>query len=280
MRHNPKYKEIEESGRPAIILKFHLYTDGDFGINVDENNKGRSSGIKYDIEDYTIDFAEEYIITDPNDNRSKICSELRYILRRIYGDIRADFDHTGYIYNWFRDAMDNFGTEPDQTTYEFGLSGNYDGSYIRIILKNIIKFNILDSVYIVNMEESNPFHHICLDLDDCITRALILEQGITESYVRYVNQYDRLSDNYIENNSLFVTEEEAIAAAKKRIDNKINELSVEIEKLKAMSDDISVPDKINEIFEKYYEIAKKKFAKQEASGCLTNEDIRKSFNKI
>ena len=278
MRHNPKYKEIEESGRPAIILKFHLYTDGDFGINVDENNKGRSSGIEYDIEDYTIDFAEDYIITDPNDNRSKICSELRYILRRVYGDIRADFDHTGYIYNWFKDAIDNFGTEPDRAEYEFGLSGNYDGSYIRIILKNIVKFSILDSVYIVNIEESNPSHPVCLDLDDCITRALILEQGITQSYVRYVNQYNRLSDKYIENNSLFATEYEAIVAAKKRIDNKINDLSVQIAELQAMSDDIYVPDKINKIFENYYEIAKRKFAEQEASGNLTIEDIRKFFN--
>lgn len=279
MKHN-QYKEIVESGRPAIILKIHLYTDGDFGVNVDENNIGRSSGIKYDIEDYTIDFAEEYIITDPNDDRSKICSELRYILRRVYGDIRADFDHTGYIYNWFKDAIDNFGTESNRTEYEFGLSGNYDGSYIRIILKNIIKFDILDSVYIVDLEESNPPHSICFDIDGYITRALVLEQGITQSYVRYVNQYNRLSDEYVENNSLFATEEEAITEAKKRINNKINDLSIQIDQLQAMSDDISVSDNINKIFEKYYEIAKKKFAEQEASGNLTTEDIRKIFNKI
>ena len=263
MIRNTEYEEIIQNNRPAIIIHFHFNTDGDFSIRLDENGKGIYSGIEYECENETIDFKnEDIIISNPDNDKLKIYIEAIHKIKDIYNELVISYDRTEYIYNWFKEAIDWLTSDNiAERENEFYLSGNYDMSYIRIILKDIILFKPLDSVYMLNA-----------DTEDYVTRGLLVNQNVYGSTIRYIQSHNHVVEKTFQNNDVFSTEEEAITEAKKRISADITYLQDRIDEYKHLLNDLKVSDKVNKVFEDYYTNAKKNYEEQKEKG---NIDLKK-----
>lgn len=260
------YDDIFLSHRPAIIIHFHFCTDGDFGVRLDENGKGIYSGLAYDMDEIeNIDFKEDLVIYNPEDDKVSIYTEALCKLKQVFNELIINYDRMEYIYGWFKSAIDWLtDTNISDTENEFYISGNYDGSYIKITLKDILKYETMDTVYILNSDSK----------DNYVNKGLVVNQDAYSTTVRYIGDYNNVIERVFDNNSVFGSEEEAIAEAKKRISAQIDDYEELISICKADIDNLGVSDKINKAFEKYYEDAKRKVAIQEEIGkFLSKKDI-------
>lgn len=259
------YDDIFLSHRPAIIIHFHFCTDGDFGVRLDENGKGIYSGLAYDTDEIeNIDLKEDLVIWNPEDDKVKIYVEALHALKNIFKDLIVDYDRMEYIYRWFKKVIDWLTSDSitDSTFTEY-MSGNYDGSYIRITLKDILKYTVMDSVYILNS-----------GTDNYVNRGLLINQDAYGATIRYIGDYNNVVEKVFNNNDIFKTEAEAIEEAKKRINEDIVGLEDRIKTYKEKINNLGIPKKINKAFEKYYKDAEREVAVQEEiGGFLSKKDI-------
>lgn len=259
------YDDIFLSHRPAIIIHFHFCTDGDFGVRLDENGKGVYSGLAYDTDEIeNIDLKEDLVIWNPEDDKVKIYIEALHALKNVFKDLIVDYDRMEYVYRWFKKVIDWLTSDSitDSTFTEY-MSGNYDGSYIRITLKDILKYTVMDSVYILNS-----------GIDNYVNRGLLINQDAYGATIRYIGDYNNVVEKVFNNNDVFKTEAEAIEEAKKRINEDIIGLEDRIKTYKEKINNLGIPKKINKAFEKYYTEAEREVARQEEiGGFLSKKDI-------
>ena len=259
------YDDIFLSHRPAIIIHFHFCTDGDFGVRLDEDGRGIYSGLAYDTDEIeNIDLKEDLVIWNPEDDKVKIYIEALHALKNVFKELIVDYDRMEYVYRWFKKVIDWLTSDSitDSTFTEY-MSGNYDGSYIRITLKDILKYTVMDSVYILNS-----------GTDNYVNRGLLINQDAYGATIRYIGDYNNVVEKVFNNNDVFKTEAEAIEEAKKRINEDIAELENRIETYKEKINNLGIPKKINKAFEKYYTEAEREVARQEEiGGFLSKKDI-------
>ena len=259
------YDDIFLSHRPAIIIHFHFCTDGDFGVRLDEDGRGIYSGLAYDTDEIeNIDLKEDLVIWNPEDDKVKIYIEALHTLKNVFKELIVDYDRMEYVYRWFKKVIDWLTSDSitDNTFTEY-MSGNYDGSYIRITLKDILKYTVMDSVYILNS-----------GTDNYVNRGLLINQDAYGATIRYIGDYNNVVEKVFNNNDVFKTEAEAIEEAKKRINEDIAELENRIETYKEKINNLGIPKKINKAFEKYYTEAEREVARQEEiGGFLSKKDI-------
>ena len=259
------YDDIFLSHRPAIIIHFHFCTDGDFGVRLDEDGRGIYSGLAYDTDEIeNIDLKEDLVIWNPEDDKVKIYIEALHTLKNVFKELIVDYDRMEYVYRWFKKVIDWLTSDSitDSTFTEY-MSGNYDGSYIRITLKDILKYTVMDSVYILNS-----------GTDNYVNRGLLINQDAYGATIRYIGDYNNVVEKVFNNNDVFKTEAEAIEEAKKRINEDIAELENRIETYKEKINNLGIPKKINKAFEKYYTEAEREVARQEEiGGFLSKKDI-------
>ena len=259
------YDDIFLSHRPAIIIHIHFCTDGDFGVRLDEDGRGIYSGLAYDTDEIeNIDLKEDLVIWNPEDDKVKIYIEALHTLKNVFKELIVDYDRMEYVYRWFKKVVDWLTSDSitDSTFTEY-MSGNYDGSYIRITLKDILKYTVMDSVYILNS-----------GTDNYVNRGLLINQDAYGATIRYIGDYNNVVEKVFNNNDVFKTEAEAIEEAKKRINEDIAELENRIETYKEKINNLGIPKKINKAFEKYYTEAEREVARQEQiGGFLSKKDI-------
>lgn len=259
------YDDIFLSHRPAIIIHFHFCTDGDFGVRLDEDGRGIYSGLAYDTDEIeNIDLKEDLVIWNSEDDKVKIYIEALHALKNVFKELIIDYDKMEYVYRWFKKVIDWLTSDSitDNTFTEY-MSGNYDGSYIRITLKDILKYTVMDSVYILNS-----------GTDNYVNRGLLINQDAYGATIRYIGDYNNVVEKVFNNNDVFKTEAEAIEEAKKRINEDIAELENRIETYKEKINNLGIPKKINKAFEKYYTEAEREVARQEEiGGFLSKKDI-------
>lgn len=259
------YDDIFLSHRPAIIIHFHFCTDGDFGVRLDEDGRGIYSGLAYDTDEIeNIDLKEDLVIWNSEDDKVKIYIEALHALKNVFKELIIDYDKMEYVYRWFKKVIDWLTSDSitDNTFTEY-MSGNYDGSYIRITLKDILKYTVMDSVYILNS-----------GTDNYVNRGLLINQDAYGATIRYIGDYNNVVEKVFNNNDVFKTEAEAIEEAKKRINEDIVGLEDRIKTYKEKINNLGIPKKINKAFEKYYTEAERKVARQEQiGGFLSKKDI-------